>query len=89
MKPNYTHKPFAKLCPRMQSPVAEANSSQTLSFCWVTTFDAEHVARDSKARLPHKLSTVCLLYHQAVPKRKRLLTNLVSVSSQPETADSD
>lgn len=41
-------------------------------------FDAEHATRDSKARPATLLSTVYLLYHQAVPKRKGMLIKLMT-----------
>src|SRR5262245_52559942 len=61
----------------MRSLVAEANSSLNPCFLLGYKFDAGHATRDSKARLPHLLSTVCLLYHQGEPERKGMLMLLV------------
>jgi len=58
------HKPFGKLCPRIE-PRGRGKFQRFLAFCWCTTFDAGHIARDSKhqsgvpLRLPFKEGNPC------------------------------
>ena len=48
-----TPKPFEELCPRIQDLVAEANSSSSLAFCWVTDLMPSTLREIQKPGLPH------------------------------------